>query len=76
MKKDAILFSACQYQKASVNINDLPGGRFDIVAISTRLYQIGFDVTINENPNSSECIRCGKCMQICPRSAIYFSYYS
>ncbi|MBP9574072.1 hypothetical protein DW187_09475 [Ruminococcus sp. AM16-34] len=34
------------------------------------------NVKVYENPNSSECIRCGKCMQICPRSAIYFSYYS
>lgn len=28
-------------------------------------------VNVCENPNSAECIRCGKCMNICPKGAIH-----
>jgi len=77
MKKDAILFSACQYQKASVNINDLPGGRFDIVAISTRLNQIGFDVTINENATRDIYIPdLQKCVSKSPSDAVHIVYFT
>jgi len=31
----------------------------------------GMDVKVWENPNSAECIRCGKCVQACPRGAIH-----
>lgn len=29
------------------------------------------DIRVYENPNSAECIRCGKCMNICPKGAIH-----
>lgn len=77
MKKDAILFSACQYQKASVNIDDLPGGRLDITAISTRLHQIGFDVTINEDATRDTYIpTLKKCVSKSPSDAVHIVYFT
>lgn len=29
------------------------------------------NIRVYENPNSTECIRCGKCLNICPKSAIH-----
>lgn len=77
MKKDAILFSACQYQRASFSIADLPGGRFDIAAISTRLHQIGFDVTIHEDATRDRYIPAmQKSASRSPSDAIHIVYFT
>lgn len=32
------------------------------------------NIKVYENPNSPECIRCGKCLHICPKSAIHTTF--
>lgn len=32
------------------------------------------NVNVHENPNSAECIRCGKCIKTCPKGAIRTSF--
>ena len=50
MKKNAILFSASNYTKSSlIQIDDLPGVKYDIQAMHKRLAQIGFEVKQIEN---------------------------
>lgn len=45
MKKNAILFSASNYTKSPlIQINNLPGVKYDIQAMHKRLTQIGFEV--------------------------------
>lgn len=44
MKKNAILFSASNYTKSPlIQIDDLPGVKYDIQAMHKRLTQIGFE---------------------------------
>ena len=50
MKKNAILFSASNYTKSPlIQIDDLPGVKYDIQAMHKRLTQIGFEVKQIEN---------------------------
>ena len=35
----------------------------------------GFDIPVYENPNSLECIRCGKCIKACPQDAIKSKWF-
>ena len=59
MRKNAILFSAGEYQNSKTFPKptcDLSGVKVDILAIEKRLKQIGFDVTKKENINKSEYI--------------------
>lgn len=45
MKRQAILFSAGEYEKSvELSINNLPGVKYDIYALGKRLTQIGFNV--------------------------------
>lgn len=47
MKKNAILFSASNYTKSPlIQINNLPGVKYDIQAMHKRLTQIGFEVKL------------------------------
>lgn len=32
------------------------------------------DVDVTKTPNSTECIRCGKCISACPTEAVSFQY--
>lgn len=57
MKKNAILFSASNYEKSSlVRTDDLPGVKYDIQAMHKRLVQIGFDVKQIENVSKDQII--------------------
>ena len=57
MKKNAILFSASNYEKSSlVRADDLPGVKYDIQAMHKRLVQIGFDVKQIENVSKDQII--------------------
>lgn len=57
MKKNAILFSASNYEKSSlIRADDLPGVKYDIQAIHKRLIQIGFDVKQIENVSKDQII--------------------
>lgn len=74
MKKNAILFSASNYEKSSlIRADDLPGVKYDIQAIHKRLIQIGFDVKQIENVSKDQMIiplrrsrLSGKTETICP----------
>ena len=55
MRKNAILFSAGEYQNSKTFPKptcDLSGVKVDILDIEKRLKQIGFDVTKKENINN------------------------
>lgn len=57
MKKNAILFSASNYEKSSlIRANDLPGVKYDIHAMHKRLIQIGFEVKQIENVSKNQII--------------------
>ena len=36
--------------------------------------ECGLDIDVFRNPNSPDCIRCGKCIRICPQNAIKNSF--
>lgn len=56
MRKIAFVFSASEYIPSSVSSSrdNLPGVKNDVVAISKRLKQIGFDVKVKENATKNE----------------------
>ena len=55
MKRQAILFSAGEYEKSvELSINNLPGVKYDIYALGKRLTQIGFNVIKKENVKRAE----------------------
>ena len=57
MKKNAILFSASNYEKSSlIRADDLPGVKYDIHAMHKRLIQIGFEVKQIENVSKDQII--------------------
>lgn len=57
MKKNAILFSASNYTKSPlIQINNLPGVKYDIQAMHKRLTQIGFEVKQIENISKDQII--------------------
>lgn len=57
MKKNAILFSASNYEKSSlIRADDLPGVKYDIQAMHKRLIQIGFEVKQIENVSKAQII--------------------
>lgn len=57
MKKNAILFSASNYTKSPlIQIDDLPGVKYDIQAMHKRLTQIGFEVKQIENISKNQII--------------------
>lgn len=57
MKKNAILFSASNYTKSPlIQIDDLPGVKYDIQAMHKRLTQIGFEVKQIENISKDQII--------------------
>lgn len=57
MKKNAILFSASNYEKSSlIRADDLPGVKYDIHAMYKRLIQIGFEVKQIENVSKDQII--------------------
>lgn len=57
MKKNAILFSASNYEKSSlIRADDLPGVKYDIHAMHKRLIQIGFEVKQIENVSKNQII--------------------
>lgn len=57
MKKNAILFSASNYEKSSlIRADDLPGVKYDIQAMHKRLIQIGFEVKQIENVSKDQII--------------------
>lgn len=62
MKKQAILFSAGEYEKsAKLSFNNLPGVKYDIYAFEKRLAQIGFNVIKKENVKRDEYFSALKC---------------
>lgn len=80
MRKNAILFSAGEYQNSKTFPKptcDLSGVKVDILAIEKRLKQIGFDVTKKENINKSEYIPAlQQCADKSPSDAIHIVYFS
>ena len=80
MRKNAILFSAGEYQDSKAFPKptcDLPGVRFDILAMEKRLKQIGFNVTKKENINKSEYMPVlQQCASKSPSDAIHIVYFS
>ena len=57
MKKNAILFSASNYTKSPlIQIDDLPGVKYDIQAMRKRLTQIGFEVKQIENISKNQIV--------------------
>ena len=57
MKKNAILFSASNYTKSPlIQIDDLPGVKYDIQAMHKRLTQIGFEVKQIENISKNQIV--------------------
>ncbi len=77
MKKDAILFSACKYTKSRLNINDLPGGKYDVAAFGKRLRQIDFEVSIKEDAIRDEYIPAlRENAKNSPNDAVHIVYFS
>lgn len=80
MRKNAILFSAGEYQNSKAFPKpscDLSGVKFDILAMEKRLKQIGFDVIKKENVNKSEYIPVlQQCVDKSPSDAIHIVYFS
>lgn len=80
MQKNAILFSAGEYQNSKLYPKptlDLPGVKYDILAIEKRLQQIGFSVTKRENISKADYLPALQQFADCsPSDAIHIVYFS
>ncbi len=80
MRKNAILFSAGEYQDSKAFPKptcDLPGVKFDVLAMEKRLKKIGFNVTKKENINKSEYMPVlQQCASKSTSDAIHIVYFS
>lgn len=80
MRKNAVLFSASEYQNSKTFPKpscDLSGVKFDILAMEKRLKQIGFDVIKKDNASKSEYIPAlQQCVDKSSSDAIYIVYFS
>lgn len=78
MKKNAVLFSAGEYNKSNtLSIKNLSGVKYDIMAIKKRLLQIGFDIVEKENCKKAEYIPALESIaKKSPSDAIHIVYFS
>lgn len=80
MQKKAVIFSAGEYPDSRNYPKpqlDLPGVKYDILAIEKRLIQIGFNVTKRENVGKAEYIpTLQRSVENCPNDAIHIVYFS